>query len=243
VPESGLGTSEVGKEIADHAHHQPHDAPEAAAADRPHRERREWVMAVVEASLLALVAVLAAWSGYSSAKWGTESRLVLAKASTLRTQASTAELQAMTQRNFDSSTFTVWFVAYVAGDAQKMAVAERRFTPNFRRAFEAWWATDPATNPHAPPGPTYMPQYRQPQAAQADALNARATALYAKGATDGSNSDDYVRLTVYLATVLFLIAISGQFKIHGVRIALIVVGGAVLVFALIQLSALPFPPR
>jgi hypothetical protein len=207
-----------------------------------HASGREWVISVVEAALLALVAVLAAWSGYSSAKWGTESRLVLVQASTARTESSTAQLQAMTQRNFDSSTFTVWFVAYVANDTAKMAIAERRFTPNFRRAFEAWMATDPATNPHAPQGPTYMPQYRQPQAAHAAVLSAEATALYARGSLDGSRSDDYVRLTVYLATVLFLVAISSQFKIRGIRVVLICFGGAVLCFALIQLAGLPRPP-
>ena len=37
-----------------------------------------------------------------------------------------------------------------------------------------------------------------------------------------------MRITVYLATVLFLIAISSHFSIRGVRIGLIAVGGAVL---------------
>ena len=237
MPEGGLSPSEVGKEIAGHAreHHHVRDA------EHDH-DRREWILAAVEAALLALVAVLAAWSGFSSAKWGTESRLTLAKASTARTEASTAQLQALSQKNFDSSTFTVWFVAYVAGDTQKEAIAVRRFTPNFRRAFDAWEATDPATNLHAPPGPTYMPEYRQPAAAQAAVLNAKADALYAAASTDGGHSDDYVRMTVYLATVLFLIAISGQFKIRTFRVALIGVGVVVLLVALVQLAALPFPP-
>ena len=235
MPEGGLGTSEVGKEIAGHAAEHRHDP------GREH-ERREWLLQAVEATLLAVVAVLAAWSGYSSAKWATESRLELSQASAARTEASTAELKALSQKNFDSSTFTVWFVAYTAGDAAKEAIAERRFTPNFRLAFDAWLATHPATNPHAPPGPTYMPQYRQPDQAKADALNAAADVHYAKGSTAGGHSDDYVRLTVYLATVLFLIAISGQFKIRGIRIALICVGFGVLVFSLVQLVGLPPPP-
>lgn len=148
----------------------------------------------------------------------------------------------MSQRNFDSSTFTGWFVAYVASDAQKEAIAERRFTPNFRRAFDAWMATDSATSPHALQGPTYMPQYRQPEVAHANVLNATADHLYSSGSSDGNHADDYVRLTVYLATVLFLVVISGHFKFRSIRVALIGVSGAVLVFALIQLAALPRPP-
>src|SRR3974377_372797 len=100
MPEGGLATSEVGNEIASHAPHS-----------KTHEEHRDWAIAVIEAVLLALVAVLAAWSGYSSAKWSTESRLKLAQASTARTEASSKELAAMTQRNFDSSTLPPWFFA------------------------------------------------------------------------------------------------------------------------------------
>ena len=73
MPEGGLSTSEVGKHIAEHAE----------GANETH-DRHGWVIAVFEASLLALVAVLAAWSGFSSAKWGTESRLKLSQAATAR---------------------------------------------------------------------------------------------------------------------------------------------------------------
>jgi len=48
--------------------------------------------------------------------------------------------------------------------------------------------------------------------------------------------------TVYLATVLFLVAISGHFRIRGVRIGLIVVSGLVLAVSVIDLAGLPPPP-
>ncbi len=230
MAEAGLSAAEVGKEIAGHAKEK---------TDEEHRDRR---IAIVEAILLAAVAVLAAWSGYSSAKWSTESRLKLAQASAARTEASSDNLEAMSQRNFDSSTFNTWFVAYVVGNAQKEVIAERRFTPNFRTAFNAWMATNPETNPDAPPGPTYMPEYKQPQAVAAAALNHKADQLYADGSTDGSRSDDYVRITVYFATVLFLVAISGHFRVRSARIGLIAVGVGILVFSVIQLASLPVPP-
>jgi hypothetical protein len=231
VPEGGLSTSEVGKQIAEHAERT-----------KGTHDRHGWVIAVIEASLLALVALVAAWSGFSSAKWGTESRLKLAQAATARTEAATDQVAALTYRNFDSSTFTAWFVAYVAGDPVKMAVAERRFTPNFRAAFDAWMATDPETNPNAPQGPTYMPQYKQPYAVLGTALNNKADRLYSEGSTDGAHSDAYVRVTVYLALVLFLLGISGHFAIRGVRIGLICVAVLALAFSLGQLAVLPLPP-
>lgn len=71
----GLSASEVGKEIAEHREHAEHlEHTEHAPAE--HAQRDRWV-AIVEAVLLSVVALLAAWSGYSAAKWGTESRFRL----------------------------------------------------------------------------------------------------------------------------------------------------------------------
>ena len=86
MPE-GLSASEVGKEIAEH---REHTAAEHAVSE--HAQRDRWV-AIVEAVLLSVVALLAAWSGYSAAKWGTESSLSLAKASSTRSKASLALIQ------------------------------------------------------------------------------------------------------------------------------------------------------
>jgi hypothetical protein len=227
----GLSPAEVGKEINEHHHAE-------GRAAKP----RDRGITIVEAVLLAVVAFVAAYSGFASAKWSTESRLDLARASTARTEASNADLNALTLRNFDSSTFEAWFAAYVANNDQAMTVAERRFRPEFRVAFDAWQLTDPEHNPNAPAGPTYMPEYKQPEQDQANALNAEADRLYAEGSAAGSHADEYVRVTVYLATVLFLVAISSHFPIRGVRIGLVAVGVIVLVIALATLVTLPRPP-
>ena len=232
MPE-GLSPTEVGREIAEHkAHHAEDDA------DSDHASRR---LTIVEASLLALVAVLAAYSGFASAKWGTESSLTLAKASTERNFASRAQLNGLSTKNFDGLSFNAWFSAYLAGNQVGMTVAEHRFRPQFDVAFQAWLATDPFTDPNAPKGPTYMPQYVVPGQAQSNAYDNSADALYADGSQDGSNSDNYVRTTVFLATVLFLIGISGHFRVRSARIGLIAVGGAILAVSVVLLISLPKP--
>jgi hypothetical protein len=228
-----LSAGEVGKEIAEHQRHSAH-GDEVTGRDR--------IVTIVEASLLAVVALLAAWSGYASSKWSTESSLTLARASAARTAASRAQISAQDSRNFDSSTFTAWFTAYVAGNRQAMDIAQRRFRPEFKVAFDAWIATNPATNPKAPPGPTYMPQYQQPELAKADALDAKANELYAEGAKAGNTADDYVRTTVFLATVLFLVGISGHFRVRAARYGLVAVGACILVAAIAILLTTPKPP-
>ena len=197
------------------------------------------MLSVIEAILLAIVALLAAYTGYASAKWSTESSVRLAGASAARTEANRAALDAEDTKNFDSTTFSAWFTAYVAGNSTAETVAERRFRPAFKVAFDAWLATQPFTNSSAPPGPTYMPEYKQPQLAQAAALDKRAGTLYALGVQAGANSDNYVRDTIYLATILFLIGISGHFRFFRIRLALVTLGALMLAVAVVQIVTSP----
>ena len=224
----GLAPTEVGKEIAEHARHASH-------------ERRDRMLSIAEAVLLSLVALLAAWSGYAAAKWSTESRVSLADASTVRAKANRATLQAMELRNFDSSTFEAWFAAYTARNEAAMALAEHRFRPIFREAFEAWRATQPETNPNAPRGPTFMREYRQPELTRGLALDEQAEETFAAGAAAGKTADDYVRTTVFLAVVLFLVGISAHFPLRSARYGLISLGAVLLVIALVLLAQLPRP--
>jgi hypothetical protein len=205
-------------------------------------ERRDRLLSIVEAVLLSIVALLAAWSGFAAAKWSTESRVELATASSARTKANRANLDALELRNFDSSTFEAWFAAYTARNEQAMALARRRFRPDFRAAFDAWRATKPETNPNAPRGPTYMPQYHPPGIALSASLDEKADEAFADGVSAAENSDKYVRTTVFLATVLFLVGISTQFRLRGIRYALIGLATILLLAALGQLAVLPRPP-
>jgi hypothetical protein len=209
---------------------------------QPDGTRHSRLVQIGEALLLSLVTIAAAWSGYAAAVWGTESRVELAQAATLRNLATRADLSALSTRNFDSSTFTVWFTAFTLDDPQKQAVAERRFRPEFKVAFDAWIATDPFRNPLSPPGPTYMPQYKLADQAKADALDREAVAASAAGNHAGQVGDDYIRITVFLAAVLFLVGIGSTFKLHTVRYALIGVGSVLLILATVLILQQPGLP-
>lgn len=230
----GLSSTEVGHEIAHHHQHR------AAHGEGTGHER---VLSIIEAVLLAAVAILTAWSGYASAKWATESRLFLSQASAARIESSRLASEAEANLEFDASTFDAWFTAYSLGNEQAMEIAERRFRPEFEVAFQAWRASSPETNPDAPPGPTYAPEYVQPEYDRADELQAEAEALYEEGAEAGEHADDFIRTTVLLATVLFLVGISGHFRIKTARIGLIVVSLGILVVAGALLVTAELPPR
>jgi hypothetical protein len=110
-------------------------------------------------------------------------------------------------------------------------------------AFDAWLLTSPATNTLAPPGPTYMTEYQQPEKEKAAQFSAQADALYTAGAKAGANSDGYILTTVYLATILFLAGIGSHFEYRVVRYGLAGVGSAILIVAIIRLADSPKPPH
>lgn len=236
----GLDPIESGKKLHEHGETLHRSAGSGDGHGQPGNRHR--VVQICEAALLALVTITAAWAGYSAARWGTASRVDIAQSSTLRNFATRADLSALSTRNFDSSTFEAWFTAFTLDSPQKEAVAERRFRPEFRVAFKAWLATNPFHNPHAPPGPTYMPQYKLAAEARANAFDVAAAAKFEAGNQDGLIADNYIRITVFLAAVLFLVGIGSSFKLNGVRYGLITVGSVLLIFSVVLILRQPGLP-
>ena len=197
-------------------------------AGEKHAERIE----IIEAILLAIVAVATAWSGYQTARWdGRQARLygLSAKERAAENRAATLSGQ---QRLYDTSTFGFWLQEKAQGDHEAAALFERRFRPEYRLAFNAWLRTDPLHNKNAPAGPILMPQYHNAAAERAAKYNEQASANFEEGTKAREKGDHYLRNTVLLATVLFLTALAQRFKVVRVRLALIGVAACLLVIAL-----------
>ncbi len=240
MPE-GLDPIETGKKLHEHGEAADEQA-KGGDEQREPGDRHSRIVQIAEAVLLSIVTITAAWAGYSAARWGTASRVDIAQSSTLRNLATRDDITAISLRNFDASTFNAWFTAFTLNSPQKEAIAVHRFRPQFLVAFNAWMATDPLHNPHAPPGPTYMPQYKLPAQAQANALDNQASAKFAVGTQAGLTGDNYVQITVFLAAVLFLVGIGSSFKLHGVRYALITFGSVLLIIAVVLILKQPALP-
>jgi hypothetical protein len=197
------------------------------------------VLEIAEALVLAVVAISTAWSGYQAALWTGLQAELYGQASKLRVQAEGTATYANQERLYNASTVVEWLKAEAHGDKKLADLFERRFLPEFRPAFEAWKKTNPVNNPAAPPGPQLMAEYRSSKTEEAAKLNDQATEVFEHGTRDRQLSDKYVRVTVTLATVLLLMAISQRFKTRGVRLALLVIATLLLCFPLYHILALP----
>ena len=73
---------------------------------------------IIEALILALVAVATAWSGYQAAKWAGMRAENYAQASRLRVTAEGLATLAGQERIYDSDTFNSWLVAKFDDDEE-----------------------------------------------------------------------------------------------------------------------------
>jgi hypothetical protein len=139
----------------------------------------------------------------------------------------------------DITTFDAWAAAKVSGRDKLATFYERRFRPEYAVAFAAWWKLDPFRNVSAPAGPIFMAEYVSANSQEAAKLAGGAKVYYESAVAMRENGDQYVKITVFLATVLLLTALSQRFEILGPRVAVVAVA-----FVLLILSAywiLTFP--
>jgi hypothetical protein len=227
VPEEGLSNVEVAHHLHEHGGH--HDA--AGGHER--------TLQIVEAILLAIVAIATAWSGYQAAKWSGRQAELYGISARERLHADLSGTLGGQNRLYDTTTFNAWLQAASSGDVRAARIFRRRFRDEYVPAFEAWLRTHPFTNPNAPKGPVYMPQYRNAASARAVVLDNQATATFDEGTEARNRADDYVRNTVILAVVLFLAALAQRFTVVRVRLALLGVGVVFMVIAIYSLATYP----
>ena len=224
---------EIAHKLSEHEHE--------GSGGGDHPEKRSWLeyFEYLEVAVLAIVAIATAWSGYQAARWDGQQAYLYGVASRQRVEADSAATLGGQQKLLDVSTFNTWIQAREQGDDLLASIYAKRFSPEYQVAFVAWLKTHPFTNPNAPPGPTFMPEYHNAQSAKSDELNAQATESFNQGTDSRETADRYVRQTVLFATVLFLIAVGQRFKYRGVRVAALIIAATLMTFALVGVVTLP----
>ncbi|HEY7106352.1 MAG TPA: hypothetical protein VH986_08120 [Acidimicrobiia bacterium] len=222
--------------MSEHVHvHPPHELSESSEAVT----RRERTLEIVAALMLSLATLGIAWSGYQAAKWsGTQARRYT-QASTARSLANRASTLAAQERTQDLLNFNRWLEVTTEGNDQLATLYERRFRPEFRAAFETWLAGDPLNRADAIASPLLEKNYVLADAVKADKLERLGDQRFDQGKSATENADDYVFVTVFFAVVLFFAGISLRFAWFPVRVAVLGLGAALLVYGAIRLGTLP----
>jgi len=219
-------------EFAHRIHEQSHKHEPASGS------WADW-LSITEAVVLSIVAVATAWSGYEAARWDAASTKQYAKATGTTVRAQVNATLAGQDRLYDIVTFNGWVAAKTAGHNKLAAFYERRFRPEYAIAFTAWQNLDPFNNSSAPPGPIFMPEYADAHAQESAKLAEEAKGFFDNGVNNRETGDNYVRVTVFLATVLLLTALSQRFKMVGPRVAVVTVAFVLLLISGYWLLILP----
>lgn len=212
--------------------------------------------------ILAVAAVLTAWSAFQSAKWGGVMSIEFNSAGTARTESTRFDTLAGQQAQVDVGLFTNWLAAlnddlntgaitlapgqgYTPTEGTLSGFLFLRFRPEFRPVMDAWLATFPVTNPDAPPSPFAMPEYTLAAAEEADLLQSTADAHRDAALVANQTSDDYVLTAVLFASVLFFAGVSTKMQrprnrriMVGVASLFLIVGAVIVVSLPIEIGDL-----
>ena len=206
-----------------------------ADENRAQTDRRELVAVI----LLAVTAILTAWTGFQASKWSGAMSISFSQASSARIEAARMEATADRKQTIQVSLFTQWLEAYQGGDQELADFLEERFPEPLSTTFPQWVAEKPLQNPDAPATPFEMPDYVIPELARAQQADARADTKFGLALVYNQRGDNYTLLTVAFAVVLFLGALSGRMRQPRAQWLLLAIGG--VGFVLLSVVLLSFP--
>jgi hypothetical protein len=222
--------------MPEHVHvHAPHELGEPGDSTT---DRERW-LEVAAALLLSLATLGIAWSGYQAAKWSGLQARRYTQASTARSLANRAATLGSQDRTQDLLNFNRWLEVETEGNTELAGLYERRFRDEFRPAFERWLADDPLHNANAIPSPLREKNYVLADEVKADKLERLGDQRFEEGKEATENADDYVFVTVFFAVVLFFAGISLRFAWFPMRILILGLGTALLLWAGARLLTLP----
>jgi hypothetical protein len=215
--------------------HAPHELGEASGSTTP---RERW-LEIAAALMLSLATLGIAWSGYQAAKWSGLQARRYTQASSARSLANQAATLAAQDRTRDLLNFNRWLEVTTEGNTEVAALYQRRFREEFRPAFERWLASDPLHNPHAISSPLNEKNYKLAHTEKADRLERIGDLHFAEGKSATEHADDYVFVTVFFAVVLFFAGISLRFSWFPMRVLILGLGAALLLWGAVRLLGLP----
>ena len=224
--------------------------PDIASSERERPSRRATIarlraqmfkrrIELSSAALMAVATIATAWCGYQSARWNGEraDHAALASMAGVRTAKFT---NLVGQKiSFHAQLFAQWASAISAKNTALADFLLQRFPEPLKTATTAWQATNPLTNPEAPPTPLSMPEYALTETTEAALSEETALKEYDLANRADDMADRYLIFTIIYASVLFFAGISGKFGWQALDVTMLVVAGLALLIGLLIMFTIP----
>jgi hypothetical protein len=201
---------------------------------------RERLLDLISTIILSITVVLTAFSAWQATLWDGEQAEAYARASSARSQANAALIDATTEIGYDHSSFALAVAEYFRADQDFVDFFMQRLVRDeFRPALETWIAHGPLVNVNAPDTPFELPEYTNAQLEASKSLSSEAEAELAFGDKANRRGDNYVLATVFFAAVLFFTGVVTKFKSDSIRFGALALASVALIGATAFLLTLP----
>ena len=181
---------------------------------------------LVAAILLGIAGVLTAWAAYNAALTDGDALKGYTQSTTTTADANFFYEKGNQQFSSDSATFLQYALEVERGNEEiALAIRNSLFTPELAAAVDAWDADTSDTQPVSPLDPSL---YQLESLTEAERLATEAQAQFAAAQEVDDAGDKFELAAVFLAVALFFAGIASLFKVHRVRVALLI-GSALLI--------------
>jgi hypothetical protein len=192
--------------------------------------------------LLSLATVGTAWCSYQAATWSGRSQRLMNMSAAASRRAVTAQLQSHQMALLDVLLFSQHINARAATNEALAHFYSERFRGEAKVAFTSWMATRPFENSSAPPHPFVTNFYQPRLLADAALAEGESGGLWKQAGEAGRTGRSYVLITVLLTSALFCGGTASKFDALWIRRAVLGLGLAGFVFAIVRLLSLPVQP-
>jgi len=188
--------------------------------------------------LLGIATIGTAWCGYQASRWNQEQGDISREGSDLRIEANRQFGLATQAIVYDANLVAQYAKAVVDGDTQlQQFFRTTLFRPAFLPVLERWEEAIKAGE--TPPNLLQDSEYVGGELADYEATQSKAEAKDLEAKEAGTNGDDYVLVTVLLASALFFAGVTTSFKMQMARLMLIGLAAVLIAYCLSRIATLP----
>ncbi len=207
---------------------------------RPERSRQpnNRLSEMLAVLLLGIATIGTAWCGYQASRWNQEQGDISREGSDLRIEANRQFGLATQAIVYDANLVAQYAKAVVDGDTQlQQFFRTTLFRPAFLPVLERWEEAIKAGE--TPPNLLQDSEYVGGELADYEATQSKAEAKDLEAKEAGTNGDDYVLVTVLLASALFFAGVTTSFKMQMARLMLIGLAAVLIAYCLSRIATLP----
>lgn len=196
------------------------------------------VTELIAVVLLGIATVGTAWCGYQSTRWNSEQQEVARTASDARVEANRQFGLAVQTVQYDANMIAQYARAVADGDSRLQEFFRTAmFRPDFLPVLERW--EEAIEQGESPPNLLTDQAYLGQQLDGYEGALATAESIDAEAREAGDNGDDYVLLTLLLASALFFAGVTTSFRVRTARLLLLACASVAIALALSRIATMP----